>query len=155
LSPDGVRGLDTSINLAPGNERGLKLANPVMTASGTFGYGMEFEGLFDIQRLGAVVCKGTTLTPRDGNAQPRIAETPSGMLNSIGLQNVGVEAVIAEKAPVWEKWRLGEVAGPCHCQHCRQYRRGIRRACTETRRRRRCQRTGSQHQLSECQRGWG
>jgi dihydroorotate dehydrogenase (NAD+) catalytic subunit len=106
LSPDGVMGPDTSINLAPGNERGLKLANPVMTASGTFGYGMEFEGLFDIQRLGAVVCKGTTLTPRDGNAQPRIAETPSGMLNSIGLQNVGVEAVIAEKAPVWARWRV-------------------------------------------------
>jgi dihydroorotate dehydrogenase (NAD+) catalytic subunit len=77
-----------------------------MTASGTFGYGMEYEHLFDIQKLGAIVCKGTTLEPRDGNPQPRIAETYNGMLNSIGLQNIGVEALIKEKAPVWAGWQV-------------------------------------------------
>jgi len=82
------------------------LANPVMTASGTFGYGTEYSHLFDIQKLGAIVCKGTTLEPRDGNPQPRLAETACGLLNSIGLQNIGVEALIREKAPIWASWRV-------------------------------------------------
>jgi dihydroorotate dehydrogenase (NAD+) catalytic subunit len=77
-----------------------------MTASGTFGYGVEYSELVDIQRLGAIVCKGTTLKPRDGNAQPRLWETASGLLNSIGLQNIGVEAVVKEKAPVWAQWNV-------------------------------------------------
>jgi dihydroorotate dehydrogenase (NAD+) catalytic subunit len=77
-----------------------------MTASGTFGYGIEYEKLVDIQKLGAIVCKGTTLKPRDGNPQPRIFETASGVLNSVGLQNIGSEAVIREKAPVWAKWKV-------------------------------------------------
>jgi dihydroorotate dehydrogenase (NAD+) catalytic subunit len=95
-----------SVPLAPNNKKGLLLANPVMTASGTFGYGTEYSHLFDIQELGAIVCKGTTLKPRDGNSQPRIMETPSGMLNSIGLQNIGVKALINEKAPIWAGWRV-------------------------------------------------
>jgi dihydroorotate dehydrogenase (NAD+) catalytic subunit len=95
-----------TVQLAPGNERGLRLANPVMTASGTFGYGTEYERLFDIQKLGAIICKGTTLKPRRGNPQPRLAETACGVLNSIGLQNIGVEAVIREKAPVWTSWKV-------------------------------------------------
>lgn len=70
---------------------GLKLANPVMTASGTFGYGPEYEGLVDLSRLGALNVKGTTLHPRQGNPYPRMAETPSGMLNAVGLQNKGVD----------------------------------------------------------------
>ena len=98
--------MNLSVQLAPENKKGLKLANPVMTASGTFGYGMEYEHLFDIQKLGAIVCKGTTLEPRDGNPQPRIAETADGMLNSIGLQNIGVDALIKEKAPVWAGWQV-------------------------------------------------
>jgi dihydroorotate dehydrogenase (NAD+) catalytic subunit len=77
-----------------------------MTASGTFGYGMEYEHPFDIQKLGAVVCKGTTLEPREGNPQPRLVETASGVLNSVGLENIGVEAVIKEKAPIWAKWQV-------------------------------------------------
>jgi dihydroorotate dehydrogenase (NAD+) catalytic subunit len=77
-----------------------------MTASGTFGYGTEYADFVDIQRLGAVVCKGTTLEPREGNPQPRLAETPSGLLNSIGLQNVGVEALVKEKAPLWASWQV-------------------------------------------------
>ena len=95
-----------SVQLAPKNKRGLLLANPVMTASGTFGWGTEYEHLFDIQRLGAIVGKGTTLKPREGNPQPRLAETPCGVLNAIGLQNIGVEAVIKEKAPIWAGWRV-------------------------------------------------
>jgi dihydroorotate dehydrogenase (NAD+) catalytic subunit len=98
--------VNLSVQLAPENKKGLKLANPVMTASGTFGYGMEYEHLFDIQKLGAIVCKGTTLEPRDGNPQPRIVETAGGMLNSIGLQNIGVNALIKEKAPVWAGWQV-------------------------------------------------
>ncbi len=98
--------MDLSVQLAPKNRRGLLLANPVMTASGTFGYGTEYGPLFDIQNLGAIVCKGTTLEPRPGNPQPRIAETAGGILNSIGLQNVGLAALIKEKAPLWAGWRV-------------------------------------------------
>jgi len=97
---------DLSVQLTPGKKPGLALANPVMTASGTFGYGTEYADVFDIQRLGAIVCKGTTLKPREGNPQPRLLETAGGVLNSIGLQNIGVAAVIKEKAPVWAGWRV-------------------------------------------------
>ncbi len=97
--------MNLSVQLAPRNPRGLLLRNPVMAASGTFGYGEEFAEIVDIQRLGAIVCKGTTLKPRPGNPQPRIVETACGMLNSIGLENVGVDKLIAEKAPVWAGWR--------------------------------------------------
>lgn len=75
----------------------LEIANPVMTASGTFGYAREFENLMNLHRLGAVIVKGISLNPRPGNAPPRIVETPCGMLNSIGLQNVGVDRFITEK----------------------------------------------------------
>jgi len=82
---------------------GLKLKNPVMTASGTFGYGLEFQPFMDLERLGGVVVKGLSLKPRTGNPSPRIVETPCGMLNAIGLQNVGVEAFIKEKLPLLKK----------------------------------------------------
>jgi len=78
---------------------GLKLKNPVMTASGTFGYGLEFEPFFDIGELGAVVVKGLSLKPKAGNPPPRIVETPAGMLNAIGLQNVGIDVFLEEKLP--------------------------------------------------------
>ena len=71
--------------------RGLALRNPVMTASGTFGYGLEFEDFVDLSELGGIVVKGTTLRPREGNPYPRMAETASGMLNCVGLQNKGVD----------------------------------------------------------------
>jgi dihydroorotate dehydrogenase (NAD+) catalytic subunit len=77
----------------------LRLKNPVMTASGTFGYGEEYAEFFDPGRLGAVVVKGLSLEPREGNPPPRIVETASGMLNAIGLQNIGLERFIAEKLP--------------------------------------------------------
>lgn len=98
--------MDLTVQLAPKNQRGLLLKNPIMTASGTFGYGTEYEHLFDLNRLGALVCKGTTLEPRQGNAQPRIAETPCGILNAIGLQNIGIKALIQEKAPIWSFWKV-------------------------------------------------
>ena len=98
--------VDLSVQLAPSHPGGLLLANPVMTAAGTFGYGIEYSQLVDIQRLGAIVCKGTTLKPKEGNPQPRLVETASGLLNSVGLQNIGVEAVIKDKAPVWAQWRV-------------------------------------------------
>ena len=70
-----------------------------MTASGTFGYGMEYSRIMDIQRLGAIICKGTTLEPREGNQQPRLVETVGGVLNSIGLQNIGVVERVAVESP--------------------------------------------------------
>jgi len=76
---------------------GLKLRNPVMPASGTFGYGQEFAPFLDLRRLGAIVTKGLSLKPKAGNPMPRIAETTSGMLNAIGLQNVGVDAFVTDK----------------------------------------------------------
>ena len=78
---------------------GLRLKNPVIASSGTFGYGLEFESIFDITRLGGFVVKGLSKEPIAGNAPPRLVETASGMLNSIGLQNVGVRAFVNEKLP--------------------------------------------------------
>lgn len=78
---------------------GIKLKNPVMTASGTFGYGEEYSEFMDLGRLGAVVVKGLSLRPREGNPPPRVVETAAGMLNAIGLQNVGIETFVREKLP--------------------------------------------------------
>jgi dihydroorotate dehydrogenase (NAD+) catalytic subunit len=78
---------------------GIQMRNPIMPASGTFGYGEEYTPFIDLNRLGAVVTKGLSLKPKAGNAMPRIAETTSGMLNAIGLQNVGVDAFIRDKIP--------------------------------------------------------
>ena len=97
---------DLSVDLAPSNKQGLRLINPVLVASGTFGYGTEYQALVDIQRLGAICSKGITVYPRQGNPPPRIAETPSGMLNAIGLQNVGLRRLVSEKAPIWARWRV-------------------------------------------------
>ena len=96
--------IDLSVDLAP--ERGLRLANPILVASGTFGYGIEYGEVVDVQRLGAICCKGTTLRPRTGNPPPRVTETPGGMLNSIGLQNPGVDAVIEKYGPIWQGWKV-------------------------------------------------
>ncbi|MGI5892297.1 MAG: dihydroorotate dehydrogenase [Bacillota bacterium] len=78
---------------------GIDFKNPVLTASGTFGYGREFAELYDLSLLGGIVVKGTTIEPREGNLPPRIAETPAGMLNSVGLQNPGVDKVIKDELP--------------------------------------------------------
>lgn len=82
---------------------GIELENPVMTASGTFGYAMEFEELVDLNRLGGIIVKGLSLEPSMGNKPPRIVETACGMLNAIGLENVGIEAFVKEKLPFLKK----------------------------------------------------
>lgn len=88
----------------------LRLRNPVMTASGTFGYGEEYAPYVDLSRLGAIVVKGLSLKPRMGNPPPRIVETPCGMLNAVGLQNVGVNAFIREKLPFLNQFDLPVIA---------------------------------------------
>lgn len=98
--------MNMEVQLAPDHPIGLRLKNPVMTASGTFGFGNEYARLLEVAKLGAIVTKGVTLRPRRGNAQPRLVETPAGMLNSIGLQNPGAEAVIAQKASMWARLDL-------------------------------------------------
>lgn len=95
-----------AVDLAVELGRGLRLANPVLVASGTFGYGVEYGEVVDVERLGAICSKGTTLKPRVGNAPPRVTETPAGMLNSIGLQNPGVEAVLERYAERWAAWSV-------------------------------------------------
>jgi dihydroorotate dehydrogenase (NAD+) catalytic subunit len=94
--------VDLSVDLG----RGLVLPNPILVASGTFGYGVEYGDVVDVDRLGAICCKGTTLKARIGNPTPRVTETPGGMLNSIGLQNPGVDAVIAKYAGTWAGWTV-------------------------------------------------
>lgn len=88
----------------------LRLKNPVMTASGTFGYGEEYAEYVDLNRLGAIVVKGLSLRPREGNPPPRIIETPAGMLNSIGLQNIGIERFIREKMPFLRQFDVTVIA---------------------------------------------
>lgn len=94
--------MSTAVNLAPGLPDGLWIKHPVLMASGTFGYGTEYDGLVDLSSIGGIVSKAVAAEPRLGNVTPRVFETPAGMLNSIGLQGIGVEAVIRKKAPIWE-----------------------------------------------------
>src|SRR5690242_8364368 len=92
---------DLSVQLGP-----LSLKNPVLVAAGTFGYGVEFQEFFDLTELGGVITKTLTLAPRDGNPAPRVVETPSGMLNAVGLQNVGIDAFIKDKWPALQKLKI-------------------------------------------------
>ena len=98
--------VDLGIDLAPRRPGALVLRNPILVASGTFGYGIEYADVVDVQRLGAICCKGTTLEARVGNPPPRVTETPAGMLNSIGLQNPGVDEVLERYAPLWARWQV-------------------------------------------------
>ncbi len=95
-----------AVDLAPSNPRELRLRNPIIAASGCFGYGTEYSPIIDVQRLGAFVSKGITPKSRQGNAMPRIAETPGGMLNAIGLQNPGISGFIKKYPPIWEDWTV-------------------------------------------------
>ena len=99
----------TNVNLAV-DIGALKIKNPVMTASGTFGYGEEYADYVDLNRLGAIVVKGLSLKPRLGNPPPRIMETASGMLNAVGLQNIGVDVFIEEKLPFLQKHDVAVIA---------------------------------------------
>ncbi len=106
VAPPEPVAVDLSIDLAPTRPGALVLRNPLLVASGTFGYGIEYGEVVDIDRLGAICCKGTTLKARVGNPPPRVTETPAGMLNSIGLQNPGVDAVLDRYAPRWATWAV-------------------------------------------------
>jgi dihydroorotate dehydrogenase (NAD+) catalytic subunit len=97
--------MNVQTQLAPRHKNGLLLRNPVVIASGTFGYGMDSTKIAEVCRLGAITCKGTTMYPRGGNEHPRTMETASGMLNAIGLQNPGIYTVIEEYAPIWATWQ--------------------------------------------------
>jgi len=97
--------MNVQTQLAPRHKNGLLLRNPVVMASGTFGYGMDNTKIAEVCRLGAITCKGTTLRPRSGNEQPRTLKTASGMLNAIGLQNPGIYTIIEEYAPIWATWQ--------------------------------------------------
>lgn len=102
----GIAAPDVTVDLAPNNPRELVLRNPVIPASGCFGYGREFAGSIDVQRLGAFVSKGITPKARSGNPMLRITETPSGMLNAIGLQNPGISGFIRKYPPMWSSWEV-------------------------------------------------
>ena len=98
--------VDAPVDLSVELGRGLVLRNPLLVASGTFGYGVEYGDVVDVERLGAICSKGTTLRPRVGNPPPRVTETPAGMLNSIGLQNPGVDGVLEKYSARWARWRV-------------------------------------------------
>lgn len=103
MSPAGA--VDLSVRIGA-----LRLRNPILAASGTFGYGLEFSHLVDLNRLGGFVTKGLSREPIEGAPAPRLCETPSGMLNAVGLQNVGVRAFVAEKLPVLRKFDTAIIA---------------------------------------------
>jgi dihydroorotate dehydrogenase (NAD+) catalytic subunit len=101
---------DLSVNIGA-----LRLSNPILAASGTFGYGVEFAHLVDLNRLGGFVVKGLSLEPIAGAPAPRLCETASGMLNAVGLQNVGVRAFVAEKLPALRRYRTAVIANVFGC----------------------------------------
>jgi dihydroorotate dehydrogenase (NAD+) catalytic subunit len=98
-----------AVNLSV-NVGALRLSNPILAASGTFGYGVEFAHLVDLNRLGGIVVKGLSLEPMAGAPAPRLCETPSGMLNAVGLQNIGVRAFVAEKLPALRQYKTAIIA---------------------------------------------
>lgn len=100
--------MNTEVNLA-----GIKMKNPITVASGTFGYGREFSKYIDLNQLGGIITKGTSLKPRPGNKPPRVCETPAGMLNAIGLQNPGVEYFINEDLPWLRKFNTAVIVNAC------------------------------------------
>ena len=106
----GPGAVDLSVNVGA-----LRLANPIIAASGTFGYGTEFAHLVDLNRLGGIVVKGLSLEPMAGAPAPRLCETPSGMLNAVGLQNIGVRAFITDKLPILRSYRTTVIANVFGC----------------------------------------
>ena len=121
--------MDRDDSLLSVNIGGISMRNPVMTASGTFGYGSEYANFVDLNRLGAVVVKGVTSTPWPGNPMQRIMETPSGMLNAIGLQNVGVDGFISEKLPYLRDFEVPVIVNVCG-KTVEEYLRVIRKLNT-------------------------
>ncbi|GAU08418.1 dihydroorotate dehydrogenase [Desulfoplanes formicivorans] len=107
--------MDLSVEFA-----GLHLKNPVITASGTFGYGVELQQFGDLSQLGGIVVKGLSLAPRKGNPSPRVAETPCGMLNAVGLQNIGVESFLRDKLPLLP-WQKTPVIANLYAHSCEEF----------------------------------
>lgn len=107
--------MDLAVELGP-----LKLKNPVITASGTFGYGLEYQAYGDLAKLGGIAVKGLSLKPRQGNPAPRICETACGMLNAIGLQNIGVERFIKEKLPLLP-WKETAIIANLYAQTAEEF----------------------------------
>ena len=103
--PEQASGVDLRVSIA-----NIQLKNPIIAASGTFGYGVEFADLVDLNRLGGIVVKGLSAQPMAGAPAPRMCETPSGMVNAIGLQNIGVRAFVAEKLPQLRKYKTAIIA---------------------------------------------
>lgn len=101
---------DLSVNIGT-----LRLSNPILAASGTFGYGVEFAHLIDLNRLGGIVVKGLSVEPMAGAPAPRLCETPSGMLNAVGLQNIGVRAFVSDKLPTLRQYRTAVIANVFGC----------------------------------------
>jgi dihydroorotate dehydrogenase (NAD+) catalytic subunit len=104
-APKSPNTIELSVNVGA-----LRLSNPIIAASGTFGYGVEFAHLVDLNRLGGIVVKGLSLEPMAGAPAPRLCETPSGMMNAIGLQNIGVRAFVQEKLPVLRQFKTAIIA---------------------------------------------
>ena len=109
--PGTASGVDLRVSIGS-----IRLKNPIIAASGTFGYGIEFAHLVDLNRLGGIVVKGLSAQPMAGAPAPRMCETPSGMVNAIGLQNIGVRAFVAEKLPQLRQFDTAD-----HCQCLRTY----------------------------------
>lgn len=115
-----MKALDMAVNIG-----GLKLKNPVIAASGTFGFGREHSAFMDLNRLGGISVKGLTLEPRQGNKPPRVAETPAGMLNSVGLQNPGVRAFVEKEIPFLRQFSaaiIANIAGNTVEEYCEMAR---------------------------------
>ena len=110
--------MNTQVNLA-----GIKMKNPVTVASGTFGYGREFSQFFDLSKLGGIITKGTSLKPKSGNKPSRVCETASGMLNSIGLQNPGVEYFAENDLPFLRKFDTAVIVNACGSHRTVSYNR--------------------------------
>lgn len=108
IDKKGMKSMNTKVNFA-----GIEMKNPVTVASGTFGYGREYADFFDLGKLGAIITKGTSLRPKSGNKPSRVCETPSGMLNSIGLQNPGVEYFANNDLPYLRKFDTKIIVNAC------------------------------------------
>ena len=143
--PHTASGVDLRVSIGS-----IHLKNPIIAASGTFGYGIEFAELVDLNRLGGIVVKGLSAQPMAGSPAPRMCETPSGMVNAIGLQNIGVRAFVAEKLPQLRRFDTAD-----YRQCVRAHGRGVRRGDSCPGRHRWGCRVRAEHLLPQRGTRWG